>query len=298
MRIAASNSAISDTRRAEASRLDFRFGSNVAVKRLGERQGDFAKALIDPQRPVPPGLVGPDGRPSAKRFNVYRNNVVAGLTATLKDAFPAVARIVGEPFFTAMARIYVAGAPPTSPMMFDYGVGFPDFVGAFAPAQSLCYLRDIARVERAWVEAYHAAEAQPLDPLLLTHVGPDDLPNLRVSLHPSLRLVRSRFPALRIWQMNIKGGVPEGVDLNAGGDDILVVRPDAEVKLRVLPPGGAVFIQALVDNCTIVESMRAATIADRRFDLSANLSGLFDARGFVGFEIDSDPLPLNAASVA
>ena len=67
-----------------------------------KRQHDFAAALLDPAQPLPEGLVGPDGRPSLKRFNVYRNNVVAGLTATLKDAFPAVARIVGEEFFLAM----------------------------------------------------------------------------------------------------------------------------------------------------------------------------------------------------
>ena len=77
-----------------------------------KRQHDFAAALLDPAQPLPEGLVGPDGRPSLKRFNVYRNNVVAGLTATLKDAFPAVARIVGEEFFLAMGRIYVALDPP------------------------------------------------------------------------------------------------------------------------------------------------------------------------------------------
>ncbi len=125
----------------------------TAASALGQRQSAYAAAILDPARPVPQGLIGPDGEPSAKRFAVYRNNVVVGLAAVLKAAFPAVCRIVGDEFFAAMARIYVSREPPGSPIMLDYGAGFADFVGGFEPAAGLPYLRDVARLERAWVEA-------------------------------------------------------------------------------------------------------------------------------------------------
>ena len=70
------------------------------MRQLVERQREFAAALLDPELPTPPGLVGPDGKPSPRRFAVYRNNVVAGLMGTLKDAFPAVCRIVGVDFLS------------------------------------------------------------------------------------------------------------------------------------------------------------------------------------------------------
>jgi hypothetical protein len=239
---------------------------------------EFATALLDPRRRTPPGLIGPDGNPNSKRFNVYRNNVVAGLVATLRDAYPAVACIVGDEFFAAMARVYVAETPPTSPIMLDYGAGFPDFIGTFEPGECLPYLQDIARIERAWIEAYHAVEAEPLASAVFTRIASDDLPNLRLALHPSLRLVGSRFPSLTIWRMNIKGGEPERVDLDAGGDDILVIRPNAEVEMRSLPVGGAEFIQALGEGLSVIEATKSAMAADYRFDLSANLSGLIGAR--------------------
>ncbi len=44
------------------------------MTRSAERQREFAAALLDPARPTPPGVVGPDGDPSHKRFAVYRNN--------------------------------------------------------------------------------------------------------------------------------------------------------------------------------------------------------------------------------
>jgi hypothetical protein len=72
------------------------------------------------------------------------------LTEALKDAFPAVHRIVGPEFFQAMARAYIVLEPPRSPILLDYGAGFPDFIGEFEPAAVLPYLADVARIERAW----------------------------------------------------------------------------------------------------------------------------------------------------
>jgi len=165
---------------------------------LAEGQRSFAAALLDPALPVPTGLVGPDGKPSWRRFAVYRNNVMVGLTQTLKDAYPAVHRIVGSEFFHALARAYVVGDLPRSPMLFDYGAGLPDFIDRFEPASVLPYLADVARIERAWTEAYHAAEASPIGLSAFAEIASDRFPAITLVLHPSVRIVRSRFPALTI----------------------------------------------------------------------------------------------------
>lgn len=248
-----------------------------------DAQRDWTAALLDPDQPPPAGLVGPEGEPSPRRFAVYRNNVVAGLTATLTDAFPAVCRIVGAPFFRAMARAYLSAEPPASPILLDYGAGFPAFVARFSPAASLPYLPDVARIERAWTEAYHAAEAEPLDPAALASLDPDRLPRLRLHLHPSLRVVRSALPALTIWRMNVADGVPAPVDLASGGEDTLVLRAAAEVEVRSLPGGGAGFLAALGAGGTVTESVRAGLAADDGFDLAANLAGLIGAGGVIGY---------------
>ncbi|MCP2936872.1 DNA-binding domain-containing protein, partial [Salmonella enterica subsp. enterica serovar Typhimurium] len=85
-------------------------------------------------------------------------------------------RIVGAEFFRAMARVYVRVQPPRSPIMLDYGAGLPDFIRSFEPAAVLPYLEDVARIERAWTEAYHAPEASPIDPSVFNAVAPDQLP--------------------------------------------------------------------------------------------------------------------------
>ena len=255
------------------------------MQQLAERQRGFAAALLDPGLPMPDGLIGPDGEPGLRRFAVYRNNVVVGLTETLKDAFPAVHRIVGADFFRAMARAYVMVEPPHSPILLDYGAGFPDFIRIFEPAAVLPYLADVARIERAWTEAYHAPEASPIDRSAFSAIALDQSPAIRLDLHPSLRIVRSQFPALTIWQMNVADSVPTPVDLNAGGEDLLIVRPMADVEARSIPQGSLEFIQALMDGRSVLAALEAALITNPRFDLAANLSDLMRAGAMVGYHL-------------
>jgi Putative DNA-binding domain len=252
------------------------------MPRLAERQSGFYAALLDRNVSPPAGLLGPDGQPSTRRFGVYRNNVAAGLAGVLKDAYPAVCRIVGEEFFLAMARLYALASPPVSPILLDYGGGFPDFIAGFEPAAMLPYLADVARIERAWNEAYHSREMAPLTPSAFAEITGGEFAGISFVLHPSLRIVRSRYPALTIWRMNVDDGVPGPVDLSAG-ENALVVRPAAEVEVRTMPLGGAEFVEALRSGLTVSEAARLAIEAHQPFDLKANLIGLIGAQVFVGY---------------
>ena len=259
---------------------------------LHERQRGFAAALLDPALAVPPDVVGPDGQPCPKRFAVYRNNVVVGLIEALRANFPAVCRIVGEEFFRVMARAYVASEPPTSPILLDYGAGFANFIGRFEPAATLPYLPDVARIERAWTEAYHASDAAALAPATLATISSDRVSDLCLAVHPSLRIVRSRFPTLTIWRMNVDDGVPSPVDLESGGEDALVVRPAVDVEVRSTPPGGAEFVAALAHRQSLAEATEAAMSAHPLFDLSTSLAALIGAGVFVGYSFAEGARPI------
>lgn len=250
---------------------------------INERQRQFAAALLDPDSPVPAGLVGPDGEPSSKRFAVYRNNCIAGLVATLEAAYPATCRIVGEEFFAAMARVYAAREPPGSPIMLDYGAGFPDFIGSFEPIASVPYLPDVARLERAWLEAYHASEAAPIDMTALRGIDPGVLPHTSLLMHPSVRVVRSTFPVVTLWRMNGADGVPGALDIERGGEDALIVRPVADVEVRWLNPGAAALIQMLAQGGTVAAAAALPMEREPAFDLAATLAALFAAGAIVGW---------------
>lgn len=252
------------------------------MRPLSERQREFAAALLDPRLSVPHGVVDPEGREAPKRFAVYRNNVMTALIEALEAGFPAVRRLVGESFFREAARCYAASNPPTSPVLLEYGTGFPGFLERFEPAASLSYLPDVARIERAWLEAYHAADATPLDPAALARVANGDVGSIRFIVHPSLRLVRSRHPALTIWRMNVADGIPEPVDFEAEGEDALIVRPGAEVVVRSMPPGGADFLDRLRGEPLVCAALSVIGTHED-FDLAEHLGELLASGAFAGF---------------
>ncbi len=119
----------------------------------------FAPPLFDATQPTPDGIVGPHGNAAAMRFNVYRNNVTVSLIDALAAIYPAVQRITGVEFFRAMARFHIRATPPTSPLLFEYGRDFPAFIESYQHAKAMPWLADVARIERAWLDAYHAADA-------------------------------------------------------------------------------------------------------------------------------------------
>lgn len=248
---------------------------------LAERQSGFAAAVLDPRSAIPSGLVGPDGQPSARRFGVYRNNVLGSLSNVLKAAYPATCRIVGEEFFLVMARPYVIAAPPQSPRLIEYGAGFADFIETFEPAASLPYLADVARIERAWQEALHAAEAAPVPPAAVAAVPQERLARLRLALHPSLRVTVSAYPALTIWEMNVGDGVPAPVDL-ARAEDCLIVRSAAEVFARRLKQGAAGFLVRLREGAALGEAAAATLEAHAGFNLAATLALMLSVGAIAG----------------
>lgn len=241
---------------------------------LYDIQARFARAVLDPERPVPAGVAGPLRARPVKRFSVYRNNVYAGLIGMLRGRFPVVERLVGETFFSATARAYVEVCPPESPVLMRYGATFADFLDGFAPVADVPYLGDVARLEWARHAAYHAADATPLDPGALEDIPPETAESLRFAPHPSARLVRSRYPIVTIWSANRECGGPKALDAGSGGEEALIARPGLTVEVRRLPEGGAAFIAALMAGDTLGEAAAAGASDSGEFDLRANLAGL------------------------
>ncbi|MGL9621478.1 DNA-binding domain-containing protein [Bradyrhizobium sp. U531] len=240
----------------------------------------FAPALLDPARSTPAVVTGPNGKSANRRYDVYRNNVTVSLIDALAAIYPAVQRITGTEFFRAMARVHVRSHPPTSPLLFEYGHDFPEFIEAYDHAQDMPWLADVARIERAWLDAYHAADAAPLSPDRLSAVTPDRLAGLIFTPHPAARCLRSQYAAVTIFAANRDGAPVMRIDASTP-EDALITRPEFDVTVHRLPPGGAVFADGLITGLSLGEAAAAALDAAPEFDLAANLAGLIEAGAFI-----------------
>ncbi|MBW9054740.1 DNA-binding domain-containing protein [Rhizobium mesosinicum] len=246
--------------------------------------GQFSAALLIPDVPIPDLVTGPRGKRAEKRYNVYRNNVTVSLIAALSSIFPAVERITGTDFFRAMARFHVRETPPASPLLFEYGRDFPDFIDRYEYAQDMPWLSDVARIERAWLDAYHAADAEALRGEALAAAPQEYLGAATFRPHPATRVISSDHPAVTIFAMN-RGSGPVG-RVEDHPEDGLITRLDDEVTVRLLPPGGAAFFNALLAGECLAGAVAAGLDAHPAFDLFAAIGEMITSGAFSAIELE------------
>ncbi len=238
-------------------------------------EADFAAALLDPNRPTPADLLGPDGKQADRRFAVYRNNVAVGLTDVLSAAFPVVEKLVGTEFFAAMAGQFLRLHPPQSRIMMLYGAEFAAFLASFSPVAAYPYLPDVARLEQALRESYHAADATPLTAAILATIPEARWLDSRVRFVPSVRLIRSAWPIHAIWLANTAGGPAPTMR----AEDVLILRPEFDPHPHLVPSGGGAFLSQLLSGATMAAALAPA---EPDFDLSALLTLLMNGSAITG----------------
>ena len=241
---------------------------------LRKLQEDFAATLFAGDGAAPPFATVPE-ETAAERVAVYRRALFANYHNALAATFPVVKRLVGAPFFDTAVDAFVEEHPPTSGDLNIYGDAFGAFLAAYAPAENLPYLGDVAALEWAQDEANRAAddELSPEEVLAdLTIMPSADLAGSGLALSHSCRLVASRHPVLRIWQVNQDAGSDdERVSWESGPDRLLVRREPDGVTIERLAPGEYAWLESLASGASLGAAIGAAQDADPLFDLGTVL---------------------------
>ena len=238
---------------------------------MSVNQTEFTRAILDPAMTPPVGLTNPDGAPATKRFDVYRNNVAVSLTDALQTAFPVINKLIGEENFKAVAGVYLRQHPPNSPLMMFYGEEMPAFLEGFVPLQKHKYLPDVARLELALRQSYHAADSTALPAETLQDLPADRLMAARFDFAPACRLLRSHWPIHALWRFNMEDGAPKP---EAKGENVLITRAEFDPVMTTLPPGGGTFVAKLMGGARFGEALDAATAQVPEFDLTQTLGVL------------------------
>ncbi len=252
---------------------------------LRELQQAFAGAVFEDASTVL-AHVRDEIFPAARHLQVYRNNTFANLTDALAAIHPVVQRLVGAEFFEHAADRYIRRHPPRSGNLHDFGEAFAEFLADFPPAQSLAYLPDVARLEWAWHEAFHAAEAAPFAFEGLGAIPPEAYEDLIFRLHPSARLLASKYPVLAIWEVNQPDFAGEpAVDLDQGGNNLLVMRRDLRVEIETLGPGEYALLGAFAALTRLADAHAIALEAEPGFELMRTLQKNIQSGAIAGFTL-------------
>jgi hypothetical protein len=215
-----------------------------------------------------------DGFAREDRLGIYRNTFIGTLTAALRVSFPAVHSLVGVPFFETAVRLFIEERPPRSAYLNDYGEAFPHFLDRYVPAASVPYLPEVARLEWAVNSALHAIDVEPLDLSRLSGLDPADQSNVAFVRHPSIGLVRARYPVDAIWRavLDQDEAAMASIDLEAGPAWLLVERGESEVKVTRCSEPAWQFASALFASHALQDAIDASPDIDAPILLADHLA--------------------------
>jgi hypothetical protein len=247
---------------------------------LHVQQTHFSAAILAREVDAAPLQALFHGAPEhiTQRLAIYRANLQAARVGALQTAFPTVARIVGDEFFAALAREYGRAHPSANGNLNHFGAAFSEFLAGFAPAEELPYLPDVAALDWAMHQAESAADVRPLDlASLVQALGTHAADQVTLQLHPSVALVRSRFPLADIWHYNASLAAGKAIDrLELPnwdiGQSVLVHRATWRVAVLHINEAEALAIDAVQHGESLQHVLSNALAADAKADLVSLLS--------------------------
>lgn len=254
---------------------------------LLELQKDIVQALAGDHFPDSLSSKIYENQFAAKqRLQIYRNHHITSLTLSLKNIYPVILRLVGEQFFNAMVKDFIAKELLISGILHEFGENFPDFIIKYAPAKSLEYLSAVAHFEWSCHQAYYAADALPLDLERLKALSSQEYGKIRFKLHPSHKVLEYHFPVLDIWQMCQQLEVDKTINLRADRQRLLVIRPELTVNMFILSPGEFALIMAFSQNLEFTEACTLALAAEPAFQIEPFLKKSLVNKYIVDFSIE------------
>lgn len=160
-----------------------------------------ARAIVAPS---------PRGMTAEQRLEVYRDQYWQRHLKNLEEDYPTLAWVVGgaEPF-RALAVDYLGAFPPRTWDLQRLGADVPAFVAAHPRWGRDALARDAARLDWAFMEAFDAPDAPPLDPAVLASTPEDAWPQARLAFHPSLRALALEHAAHDLRSALQRGEAPE-----------------------------------------------------------------------------------------
>jgi hypothetical protein len=188
---------------------------------LETAQANFIATINQGPDALDPALFAGPAERVLLGLKAHANTINHARLVALEDSFPLTRKAMGDAAFNALSREFVETPQARQCDLNDIGRCFSGFLRIACAEIATC---DLAAVEWAWLEVYHAAEATPLALGDIATLGEADLLALPVCLHPAARLVPLTAP--------LAEPIAHLAEDEAAA--ILIIRPEAEVRLLAI----------------------------------------------------------------
>jgi hypothetical protein len=209
-----------------------------------------------------------------QRLEIYANMYFFRILDVLKDDYPALLAVLGEPAFHNLVTDYLVHHPPAHFSLRHVGDRLPGFVATHAANATRPYLSELSRLECALNDAFDVADAPTVSVADLSALASGAWSGLRLRLHPSVQLLRGEWAVQALRERVDRGEVV--ADPVRTPTRLCVWRRDLEVfhhalggdefDALVLVAGGATFAEVCAaiageDDETAAAARAAAALA-------------------------------------
>ena len=168
---------------------------------LHDFQENFKAAVLDNNAGLMSDFLC--GETHVSRMSIYRNNIFVSLINVLFAAFPKTSELVGANNFQVLAKNFVEKCPPDAAQLSGYGAEFADFLSNWPQiVADIPYLPDLAKLDWVCQEVYFETSYLPVDANILQGLSPEELFESRLSVAPSVRLLKTKYPISHFGKMD------------------------------------------------------------------------------------------------
>lgn len=218
------------------------------MKDLADDQARFVAVLQKGPSAYPEGLFAGDAERALLGLRAHANTISHARLVAIEQTYPRTLAHIGHEAFNALSRAFIDQPHVRQRKLMAIGAGFADFL---ADQASHLLAADLAAVEWAWLESYHAADTAALRLADLAQYNEARLLALPVMVHPATRLVAIGGPVADL--------LPELAVIDSSPASILITRPDEAVHLQALDERQTA-IAMLLKNCATMGNLLQAAI--------------------------------------
>ncbi len=241
---------------------------------LSDLQTAFKAHLLEGAGEIVARVQSTPGLAAEVRLDIYRNAYHARLEEALATDYEALRAVLGEEAFSTLSRDYIQAFPSTHFSLRWFGRKLADFLTVHPPYLARPDLAELARFEWTLAEAFDAADAPIAAEADAARIPPQAWPDLRVSLHPSLRRATCRWNTPARWR-ELKDHAPASAPVMLSEPaQVLVWRDGLTTRYRTLPGDEAAALAAAAQGAVFAELCEALVPWNVPEDVALRAAGL------------------------
>jgi hypothetical protein len=202
---------------------------------LARVQREFQDYLLRGDTAVEACVVGTARVPVATRLGIYAGAYRSRLAEALESNYPALAKLLGEADFAALAASYIASHDSPYFSIRYYGDALAKFLATGEAYAAAPVLGELAQWEWAMTAVFDAEDVPPLSAEDLAGIPPAQWAQLRFRWHPSVQRLALWWNVPQLWQALSAEGERPTMTLAAAPAQWLLWRENLTTYFRSLP---------------------------------------------------------------